>query len=127
MHDIGVNAAHGTGLVCDCGQHCADLTAWHEHTVGTYNDPDERAIRLRGSRVHSVVTVEPHSPARVLACVKVACAAHGNGRECWTLKIVDGPLSDTRSVFFGLPSRRLAEDLAVCGGVVSAPYQFSTC
>ncbi|OLF13494.1 hypothetical protein [Actinophytocola xanthii] len=127
MHDIGINAGHGAGVVCDCGQDCADLTAWHEHTVRAYNDPNERAIRLRGSRVHSVVPVEPHSPACVRACVKVACAAYGNGRECWTLTITGSPASDTGSVFFGLPSRQLAEDLAARGGVVSATYQVSTC
>lgn len=121
MHDIGVNASNDTGLDCDCGHRCTDLADWHAHTARTYNNPSESAIQLRGPRFHTVVTVEPGRSAVITACTKIACAAQGNNAECWKLEM------DGYPKLFGLPSRQIAEDLAVRGGVLSRTYELSTC
>ncbi len=126
VHDIGINAATGQGLVCDCGEHCGDLTAWHRHTVHTYGNPSPAAITLRGNQVHGVVEVAPGTAAEIFACTKVACSNHGNNRECWTVKYPD-PANQRNECLYELPSEQLALELVTRGGVISMTHLYTHC
>jgi hypothetical protein len=119
-HDLGITGNYDT-LTCDCGKTCADLDAWHTHTVRTYNHPDELAIQCRGNRVHTIVKVDVDPDATVTPCRKIACCNHGNGRECWTVTLTNGVH------LYEFTNVDAARHLVSRGGVVSETYLYSHC
>ena len=121
-HDLATNLP-GDALRCDCGTECADLAAFHHHTVRTYNRPSPEAVEARGRAVLSLVRVDAEPDAEIVECTKVACYAQGNGRECF--RLVRAP-RDFAGTIYEL-TRADAERLRDHGGVVNQTRCYSFC
>ena len=122
-HELAIHAAAGdwsSPLTCDCGTECATVADFHAHTVRTWNNPDEAAIRHRGDSVLHLVPFAAAPSAAIVECTKVACYNHGNGRECFTLRFEEG------GALFELTAEQ-AEQLREKGGWISSTHIHSMC
>ena len=76
------------GLKCDCGETFADMEAFTEHHLVSYNSPQERHIRARraGSWSAGMVKIDVCSETtESVECTRVACLNQGNGRDCFSI------------------------------------------
>ena len=76
------------GLKCDCGETFADMEAFTEHHLVSYNSPQEHHIRARraGSCSAGMVKIKVCSETtESVECTRVACLNQGNGRDCFSI------------------------------------------
>jgi len=76
------------GLKCDCGEVFADMEAFTEHHLVSYNNPQEHHIRARrlGSWSAGMIMVpQCAETTESVECTRMACWNKGNGRDCYSI------------------------------------------